>query len=195
MAKKLVCGVGVNDSEFQVSITAKVRNKRVVVWQCDFYSKWLCMIQRCYSKSFKKRRPTYEGCRVCDEWLVFSNFKRWMETQDWIDKQLDKDILVKGNKVYSPENCVFVSGLVNSFFGSKNNVNGYLEGVSIFKRDQSFKSQVQNPFTRKNEHIGFFKSEIDAHTAWKSRKHELACQLADLQTDARVAVALRNRYL
>lgn len=195
MAKKLVFGVGINDSELQVSNTVKLNNKRVVVWQCEFYSKWLYMLQRCYSEKFKKTRPSYEGCIVCDEWHKFSSFKAWMQQQDWSGKQLDKDILVMGNKVYSPVTCVFVSSLVNSFFGSKNNANGYLDGVSLLKRNQQFRSQVQNPFTGKNESLGNFASEIEAHIAWKKRKHELACQLADLQTDERVANALRARYL
>lgn len=195
MAKKLVFGVGINDSELQVSNTAKLNNKRVVVWQCEFYSKWLYMLQRCYSEKFKKTRPSYECCSVCDEWHKFSNFKAWMQQQDWHGKQLDKDILVMGNMVYSPSTCVFVPSLVNSFFGSKNNANGYLDGVSLSKRNKPFRSQVQNPFTGKNESIGNFASEIEAHSAWKKRKHELACQLADLQTDERVAAALRARYL
>ena len=195
MAKKLVYGHGINDSDVQLSITTKLNGKRAVLWQCEFYSKWLYMLQRCYSKSFQKSRPTYKGCQVCKEWLTFSNFKAWMETQEWKEKELDKDILVSGNKLYSPETCAFVHRLLNSFSGSKNNANGFLEGVSFFKRDGTFRSQAQNPFTGKNEHIGYFVSEIEAHQAWRNRKHEHALKLADLQTDPRVAAALRTRYL
>lgn len=48
------------------------------------------------------------GCSVCEEWLTFSNFKRWMEQQDYEGKALDKDLLVSQNKTYSSETCVFV---------------------------------------------------------------------------------------
>ena len=148
------------------------------------------MLQRCYSKSFQKSRPSYIGCSVCNEWLTFSNFKVWMEKQDWRGKELDKDIIFAGNKIYCPDSCAFVSRLVNSFFGSKNNSNGYLDGVSVFKRDGTFKSQAQNPFTNKNEHLGYFTCPNEAHQAWRKRKHELALQLADMQTDSRVALIL-----
>ena len=77
------------------------------------------MLQRCYSESHLVRQPTYKGCSVCEEWLTFSNFKSWMEQQDWEGKQLDKDLLVYKNKIYSPETCVFVSSVINSFFVEK----------------------------------------------------------------------------
>jgi len=194
MVKKLVCGVGVNDSDDSLSITRKINGKRIVVWQCPFYSRWLYMLQRCYSLSFQKRRPTYIGCSVCDEWLTFSNFKAWMENQDWNGKDLDKDLLVAGNKVYSQETCAFVDNATNSFLGDKKNINGLLIGVSIFKRDSSYKAQIQNPFTNKNEHIGYFSTELAAHLAWRKRKNELSCQLAELQADVRVRQALLVRY-
>ena len=76
--------------------------------------------------------PTYKGCSVSEEWLRFSNFKRWMEKQDWDGKQLDKDILFEGNKVYSAETCVFVTSVVNSFTSDSGAKRGeWLIGVSL----------------------------------------------------------------
>ena len=73
------------------------------------------MLARCYSAKFQEHCPTYTGCTVAEDWLKFSNFKDWMEKQQWEGKQLDKDILFEGNKVYGPDTCVFVSPMVNTF--------------------------------------------------------------------------------
>ena len=59
------------------------------------YRAWHGMLFRC---STKNTQETYNDCSVCEEWLRFSNFKRWFD-ENYIDGfQLDKDILVKGNK-------------------------------------------------------------------------------------------------
>ena len=71
-------------------------------------------------------------------------------------------------------------------------VNGPL--VCFHKRVKKFSATIGNPFTKKQEHLGYFTCPNEAHQAWKKRKHELACQLADIQTDQRVAEALRIRY-
>lgn len=189
--KRVLLGIALNDSDYNVRSTINGK----AIW-CPFYLRWTNMIGRCYSKKHHTRMPTYIGCTVCEEWLTFSNFKRWMESQDWKGKEIDKDILVKGNKVYSPSTCVFVDKATNYFALDSGATRGaFMIGVSFFKRDANFKAQCRNPFTKKNEHVGYFKDELLAHQAWRKRKHEIACQLADLQTDERVANALRTRYL
>lgn len=153
------------------------------------------MLHRAYDSKAQVRRPNYVGCSVFDEWLTFSNFKLWMETQDWEGKQLDKDILVPGNKVYSPETCVFVTAVLNVFLTLRGSDRGaYLVGVNWHKASGKFVAQCSNPFTRKREYLGLFHTEEAAHEAWRKRKHELACQYADMQTDSRVAKALRTRF-
>lgn len=153
------------------------------------------MIKRCYSPKYQSGNMTYDGCSVCKEWLTFSNFKRWMEAQDWQGKELDKDILVKGNKIYSPETCVFVSGNVNSFVIEKPMKNGgFKTGVSFHISNKRFQAQCRNPFTGKIEHIGYFDNEDGAHSAWKKRKMELAQMIAMEQSDKRVSDALLSRY-
>ena len=76
------------------------------------YKKWVAMIQRCYCQKTLKRQPTYKGCEVSQEWSVFSNFKSWMDSQDWEGKALDKDLLGCG-KLYSPKNCCFIPRRLN----------------------------------------------------------------------------------
>ena len=123
------------------------------------------------------------------------NFRSWMETQDWKGKELDKDILFQGNKVYSPDTCVFVDKGVNLLLNSCAASRGeWPIGVHWNEQNQKFQSGCNNPFTRKREYLGYFNCPNQAHQAWKKRKYELACQLADIQTDERVAEALRTRY-
>lgn len=191
MTKKLVYGVGINDADYPPH---KRENGKITT--CNFYSVWTGMIKRCYCNKFHQIQPTYIGCTVSDEWLTFSNFKNWMEKQDWKGKQLDKDILVKGNKTYSPETCVFVDKITNGFTVDQVSSRGaYPVGVHLHKQTGRFRSGCRNPFSKNDKHLGLFKSPEEAHQAWRKRKHELALQLADLQTDDRVAQALRTRYL
>jgi len=185
--RDLVCGVGLNDADYVV--------RPVSGAACIFYRRWADMIKRCYANSSGQYK-TYEDCYVCDEWLTFSNFKRWMETQEFSGKELDKDILVKGNRVYSPSTCVFVSHLVNSFILGKSSSTGNLPvGVSFQKGRGKYSAKCKNWTNGKYEHIGLYETPALAEDAWRKRKHELACQLADLQADERVANALRTRYL
>jgi len=197
--RKLVYGVGINDADYVVAkyetINVNGKRKRKLVWECPFYRSWKSMLQRCYSPKLQEKYPTYKGCSVSEEWLRFSNFKRWMEKQDWEYKQLDKDLLFECNKVYSEETCVFVTSMVNSFTTDSGASRGeWLIGVNWSKREGKFRSQCHNPLTKKREHLGYFTCEIEAHQAWLKCKLELAHLLAAEQTDERVAKALIDRY-
>ena len=110
LAKRVpLFGVGINDAEYKVKYgTGKDRIT------CPYYARWQSMIMRCHSKKYHVKNPTYIGCTVIAEWLVFSVFKEWMEGYQWEGLSLDKDLLVQGNKVYSPETCLFISHYDNS---------------------------------------------------------------------------------
>lgn len=188
---KLVQGIGVNDADYPVY--KKENGKQV--WICHYYRAWKNMLVRSYSDKYKQKYTTYEGVAVCQEWHSFMRFRAWMEKQDWKGKHLDKDILFEGNKVYSPNTCVFIDGVVNNFLTDSAAARGeWPIGVYWHGREQKFRGQCNNPFTKKNEYLGSFTCPQQAHLAWKKRKHELACQLADIQTDERVAESLRTRY-
>lgn len=189
MKKKLVHGVGVNDANYTVH---RIINGKQV--QCKFYQTWADMLKRCYSSKYQARYPTYVGCAVAPEWLTFSNFKSWMEQQDWQGKQLDKDLLFKGNKVYSPNACIFVDKRTNLFVIDSGAARGEWPIGVYLRKCGKFRVQVNNPFTNKREHLGYFTCPNEAHESWKKRKHELALELADLQVDARIGTALRNKY-
>lgn len=198
--RKLVYGVGVNDADYVVQKwettgCAGGEQKRKQVWVCPFYRTWMKMFQRCSSGKLKARHPTYKDVTCCQEWLVFSEFKRWMETHNWEGKQLDKDIIVPNNKLYSPETCAFVSSVTNSFVTASDASRGkYPLGVHWDTRDKKFRAQCRNPFVKKEEHLGYFNCPEEAHEAWRKHKHELAQLVAELETDLRVKEALKKRY-
>ena len=85
----------------------------------DAYRKWHDMIERCYNPNSLKKRPTYEGVYVCDEWLNYQNFAKWYyENIVPINEEmhLDKDILSNEQKIYSPESCCLIPKSINLLF-------------------------------------------------------------------------------
>lgn len=98
-----VCGVGIKGSLKTREYGLRVKS----------YTVWVGMISRCYNEGRHKTHPTYIGCSVCDEWLYYPNFKVWFDDNYIEGYELDKDIKVKGNKIYSPETCMFVSKAEN----------------------------------------------------------------------------------
>ena len=197
---KLVCGVGVNDLDYRVHVkeyVTKNGGKRIrkTVFECKYYAAWRSMLERCYSKKFLERKPSYIGTRVCSEWLSATAFKKWMEQQDWQGKCLDKDIIAPGSKLYSPETCAFVLQATNSFVIACDACRGdYPIGVNLCKPTGKYRAKCKNPFTGKQEHLGYFSTQEEAHEAWRKRKHELAQLVAATESDMRVVEALRKRY-
>ena len=122
MGPKIVLGVGINDS------TGPVCHKGVVNHD---YSTWTSMLMRCYAECYQSQYPTYIGCEVCSEWLTFSNFRVWYQENYQKGFELDKDLLIQGNKIYSPQTCRFVPHYINSLFlHSKSRRGTYPLGVS-----------------------------------------------------------------
>lgn len=190
---KRVFGIGINDARLIGDQPVSSRYERTK--DCPFYTAWSNMIERCYSAKYHERKPSYLGCSVTDEWIYFSNFMQWMKTQPWEGNTLDKDILHPGNKVYGPETCVFVSKKLNLFvIDSAASRGNFPLGVCYHKAMNKLRATCSNPFTGKNESLGYYTCPQDAHEAWRKRKHEHACRYADMQTDQRIAEALRKRY-
>lgn len=193
---KLICGVGINDSDYTLHKFGIVGGSKKRIWICPYYQSWHGIFLRCYSEDYLSRRPTYVGCSVHPDWHKFSVFKEWMERQPWEGNALDKDLLVTGNKIYGPDTCVFIPQALNNFLGDCGRSRGkYPIGVSLHKRTRTLRADCNNPFTHKAESLGHFLCVNAAHEAWRIRKHQLACQYADIQQDQRIAEALRTRYL
>lgn len=185
---KPVYGMGVNDADYEVYINGI---------PCRYYKRWADMLRRCYVAA-NDEKPTYKDCTVCDEWLTFSKFKTWMQIQDWEGKELDKDLLGNG-KLYSPETCCFIPSGLNKFM-SCDNTRTKKSGLPLGVRKaggRSYKvcADCWNPLTRVKWTSAPMLDPEEAHLAWKAKKHEFACMLADLQEDQRIAEALRKRYL
>ena len=197
---KLVCGVGVNDLPYRTQVKEELpknggKRIRKTVFLCKYYTAWKNMLERCYSKKSLESYPTYIGTRVCSEWLSATAFKKWMEQQDWHGKCLDKDIIAPGSKLYSPDTCAFVLPATNLFVTASDASRGdYPIGVCLFKPTGKYKAQCRNPFTGKQESLGYFSTPEEAHEVWRERKHELAQLVAATESDPRVVEALKKRY-
>ena len=102
--KKTYCDIG-----FIGGIEFKTKGKT-----SKAYYRWRHMIARCYDTKTQESMPTYNGCTVCDEWQNYQNYSRWFADNFIQGLDVDKDILVDGNKIYSPNTCKFVSHQENS---------------------------------------------------------------------------------
>lgn len=111
------------------------------IYRNDFYGIWSDMIRRCYSEKYRIKKPTYKGCTVCEEWHNFQNFARWYEENYYEFKdenmQLDKDILVEGNKIYSPETCLILPNSINSSFkcGHEVDIKSLIKKLDTYYKD------------------------------------------------------------
>jgi len=153
-------GVGINNFEGNVSIKKKYIKS---------YIQWKNMLQRCYSKKYHEMHPTYIGCTVCNEWLFFSNFKEWYDFNYRNGYQLDKDILFNGNKIYSPNTCVFVPREINSLFVKSDSTRGvYPIGVYYNKAMKIFVAQIT--IDNKAKCIGRYPTPEEAFNAYKIAK-------------------------
>lgn len=192
---KLIFGIGINDADYKLYERIKVNGKVITIWACPFYSTWKNMLKRCYHPQTIKSNMTYIDCSVTSEWLTFSNFKTWMETQDWEGKQLDKDLLVVGNRIYSPDACVFLDHQVNCFIIESPLIQGSLPiGVDFHKSTGKYRARCKSINSGESIYLGLFETPEDAHEAWLAFKLKQAYILASSQADARVADALISRY-
>lgn len=146
------------------------------------YRKWRAMLERCYSKKLHDKYPTYIGCSVCEEWKCFQNFAKWYEENyyevpntKWMD--LDKDILIKRNKIYSPETCIFVPHEINVIFTKADQNRGDLP-IGVYW-DNYHKKFVMN-FSLKGKNIKRkFKTSIEAFLCYKTEKEKYIKEVAD----------------
>ena len=139
---------------------------------------------------FKKKDITYDDCIVCEEWHNFQNFAEWYEENYYeVDGKptfLDKDILIKGNKIYSPQTCVFVPRLINNLFTKRQNERGlYPIGVEPYKDTNKFKAYCNTFYNGKNQkkYLGLYNTIEDAFKVYKESKEANIKQVADEYKD------------
>ena len=180
-----VYGVCINDADYTVRPRGPDGKS---VW-CPYYRAWFDMLTRAYCPIYHARQPTYIGVTVCEEWHSFMAFRAWMETQDWEGKQLDKDIIVPGNKVYSPDTCVFVSSALNNLLTDRAAARGeWPIGVSWHKHSKKFCTHIKDGGKRR--HLGYFTCPHEAHMAWRKAKVRIVREAAREQDDPRVYAGL-----
>jgi hypothetical protein len=157
---------------------APINNKKV-------YSSWKSMLARCcdIKSQMNPKNISYIDCSIIEEWHNFQNFAKWYEEnwKPWMDNtwQLDKDILVKGNKVYSPETCCFVPKEINAIFSSLLKNRSCVVGV--VREGKKFKSEIRCNNIRK--YLGTFNTPEEAFQVYKTAKEKYIKEVADKWKD------------
>lgn len=133
----------------------------------EAYKVWRDMLSRCY----KDKQPTYKDCYVCDEWLCFENFEKWFSQNYYkIENKeinLDKDILYKNNKIYSPKTCIFVPQDINKLILKSNKSRGNLPiGVRIMGKKYQSRCSINN----RAKVLGTFDTINEAFICYKNFK-------------------------
>jgi hypothetical protein len=151
--------------------TDKVRSK--------IYNAWKKILERAYSEKLHLRKPTYKGVTVCDEWCNFQIFAEWVESnyktymKDW---QLDKDILIKGNKIYSPEMCRFVPPTVNNLFTSRILKRGKYP-IGVTKSGNRYQASLSKG--SETIPLGTYDTPEEAFQVYKTAKEKYIKEVAD----------------
>ena len=184
-----VYGVGILGIKYPSTING-VLTKEYLIWRG--------MLKRCYSDVYKKRYPTYEGCQVSNKFKSYEYFYEWCNEQIGFDNEgwhLDKDLLVKGNKVYSEDSCIFIPSEINLLLVKNTASRGeHLIGVYWHNKRKAFEARVRKN-KGKSEYLGLFTTEIEAFNAYKVAKEAFVKEQANKfksQIDIRAYNALMN---
>lgn len=154
------------------------------------YGVWKRMLQRCYDKNYQSVQKTYEDAVCCEEWLLFDNFYEWLHSQENFNKwlngyrwALDKDILVKGNKMYNLDTCRLVPQNVNSLFTKRNADRGELP-IGVHEQLGRYLSTCCNPLVNEQVYLGSFDAPTQAFEVYKEYKEDIIKQVAQKEFDA-----------
>jgi len=141
------------------------------------YKTWKSMLARCYDKKsqLNSKNTSYINCSVSKDWLCFQIFAKWFEENHVDGWQIDKDILFKGNKIYSSETCIFVPAELNIAFSSI--VKKRNSTIGIINYGEKFKSEIRCNNVRK--YLGTFNTKEEAFESYKNEKENYIKELAD----------------
>lgn len=173
---KSVCGVGyVGVGKYRVSEGGRTTKA---------YIHWSHALERCYNKEYQEKYPSYLGCTVCKEWHNFQVFAEWFYSQGHYQKRfhLDKDLLFKNNKVYSPETCTLIPERINGFLiGLSKSKGDYPLGVSSKSKSNKFQASICLDSGRK--YLGAFNTPEEAFYAYKEAKETYIKEVANKYKD------------
>lgn len=161
------------------------------------YEKWQSILERTNCPKYKEKFPTYKDVMVCDEWKCFQNFAKWHE-ENWkpyMDNSwdLDKDIKVRGNKIYSPKTCSFVPKSINYVFVKKVIKNKQLPtGVVYNTRNNCF--MVNISLEGKPKSFSPYITLEEAFEKYKFEKEKYIKRLADQWRDKIEPLVYQSMY-
>lgn len=144
------------------------------------YYLWKSIVQRCYHKKFQDDHPAYSDCTMHHDWLCFSYFYDWCSTHDYfgIGYHLDKDLLIEGNKHYSPETCCFVPQELNNILLSRPKGRGsHPQGVTWDKQKERYYACVR--IMGKTKNLGYFDTPEEAFKVYKIAKEAHVKRMAN----------------
>ena len=176
-----VHGIGIIGTKYPRSINCK---------NIKEYEAWKCILRRSYDDKVKSRQPTYNGVTCCNEWLNYENFYEWLHEQPNFDKWLngkrwaiDKDIFIKGNKMYSPDMCCLVPQNVNCLFLKREAERGEYP-IGVYCTEDGFAARCRNPFLNKAVELGSYSTPERAFQAYKDYKENIIKQVAKVEYEA-----------
>ena len=139
------------------------------------YKIWYYMLQRCYDPKYQEREPTYKGCTVEEFWLNFQNATEWYKSNYYEIPgeriELDKDILFKGNKIYSRDTCIFVPQKINLLFTKRGN------NIRL-RKSGNYQVNCNNIYG-KTICLGTYSSKEEAFQVYKQYKEKLIKDVID----------------
>ena len=148
------------------------------------YDAWRSMIRRCYADL--KQHKSYKGCEVCEEWHNFQNFAKWYEENYYEVKgermQVDKDIKFKGNKTYSPNNCIIVPNRLNCLFIKSTDKRGECP-IGVYLHKGRYIAQCHVTELSRQYTIGSYDSPTEAFYAYKDFKEKYINKVAEEYKD------------
>ena len=154
------------------------------------YNAWIDMLKRCFMKNTKDKQPSYKDVECCKKWLNFESFCDWLHEQPNYDKwrngyrwAIDKDILVKRNKVYSPDACTLVPQNVNCLFLKREAERG-IYPIGVRYSNDGFIAVCRNPFLDRSVEIGCYSTPEKAFNAYKIYKEDLIKQVAKIEYES-----------
>lgn len=150
--------------------------------QTKKYTAWQNMLCRCYHEKDRHLHATYEECIVCDEWLNYQNFAQWYDdnfydVEDGKRMHIDKDILCKGGKIYSPETCIFVPQRINMLFMKKSRITDSDLPTGIRRTSTGFIAEYNTKY------LGNYESLEEATTEYEKEKRMHIKELANEYRD------------
>lgn len=170
---------------FGVGYTDEGKYPAVVITECGIkkttaYTAWYSMLRRCYAEEYRHQYPTYKDCTVNPVWHYYQTFAEFYHTDPWRQDgwHLDKDLLVKGNREYGPDICVFAPAAINCLANRSESRRGD-SPIGVFYNIAKRKYIAHYRKGGKSVYIGRFDDPVEAFYATKEKKEALMKFIAD----------------